>query len=340
MKNKTNLYIKLYCPRAFLLSQENLKQPKHYLTNPKLNKSSKRTYKKEKLKLKESVYKFVNNTRKIQVKNEEKFINGNKNTINNYISVLNDANIDEGIVLNKYFAYVKKYNIEYEKSQQLKLKGKLIPIKIQEKLIKNLKKNIKFFKSLSNNMLMKYMLENKEKFSHYLDEISSYKTKNSSYNYNKKKYSININNFTSKSIDTKTNFKTVTNEENKIYQNHLKNNNNNYINLNTVSNLKLKLGEIKNNYLLTPYSRNRSKDKYNAKTNSTRFSNKDSIKINNKYYTPYIKKKHIKNSSDNNKSNEIKTSRSDYKFHGTEFQSVLNAFKKLKSNDVYKLTLE
>jgi hypothetical protein len=198
------LYIKLICPRATLLSQENLKKPKYYLTNPNLKESSKRTYQKEKLKFKENIYKFVHNTRKIQVKNEEKFINGNKKTINNYISVLNDANIDEGIVLNKYFAYVKKYNIEFEKSQQLKLKGKLIPIKIQEKLIKNLKKNIKFFKSLSNNMLMKYMIENKEKFTQYLDEISSYKTKNSSYNHNKKKYSIDINNYTSKSNKSKT----------------------------------------------------------------------------------------------------------------------------------------
>ena len=339
MKNKTNLYIKLYCPRVSLLSPENLKKPKYYLTNPNLNKSSKRTYKKENLKIKESIYKFVRNTRKIQVKNEEKFINGNKNTINNYISVLNDANIDEGIVLNKYFAYVKKYNIEFEKSQQLKLKGKLIPIKIQEKLIKNLKKNIKFFKSLSNNMLMKYMIENKEKFTQYLDEISSYKTKNSSYNHNKKKYSIDINNYTSKSNKSKTILNTVTNEQNNRYQNHLKDKSN-YNNLNTVSNLKLKLGEIKNKYLLTPYSRNKSKDKYSGKTNSTHYSNKDSIKINNKYYTPYIKKKFIKNCLDNNKNNEIQTSRSDNKLQNYEFQNVLNTFKKLKANEVNKVTLE
>ena len=62
---------------------------------------------------------------------------------------------------------------------------------------------------------------------------------------------------------------------------------------------------------MTPYSRNKSKDKYSGKTNSTHYSNKDSIKINNKYYTPYIKKKFIKNCLDNNKNNEIQTSRSD-----------------------------
>ena len=33
-----------------------------------------------------------------------------------------------------------------------------------------------------------FLIENKEKFTQYLDEISSYKTKNSSYNHNKKKY--------------------------------------------------------------------------------------------------------------------------------------------------------
>ena len=52
-------------------------------------------------------------------------MNKNKKKINNDYSILNDAHIDEGIVLNKYFAYLKKYNIDYEKSKQLKLKQKL-----------------------------------------------------------------------------------------------------------------------------------------------------------------------------------------------------------------------
>ena len=118
---KTHFYIKLYCPRTSLLFQENLKQSKYNLTS----KSTKRTFKKEKIKIKESLYNFVRNTKKNQVKNEERTINRNKNKINKYISILNDANIDEGIVLNKYFAYVKRYNIEYEKSQKLKLEGEL-----------------------------------------------------------------------------------------------------------------------------------------------------------------------------------------------------------------------
>ena len=222
---KTHFYIKLYCPRTSLLFQENLKQSKYNLTS----KSTKRTFKKEKIKIKESLYNFVRNTKKNQVKNEERTINRNKNKINKYISILNDANIDEGIVLNKYFAYVKRYNIEYEKSQKLKLEGELIPIKTQEKLIKNMKNNIKFFKSLSNNMLMKYMIENKEKFTQYLEEISSYKAKNSlSYNYNKRKDSINKNNISiSKSNDTKTILKTFSNnDENKRYILSHKDNNN------------------------------------------------------------------------------------------------------------------
>ena len=335
---KTHFYIKLYCPRTSLLFQENLKQSKYNLTS----KSTKRTFKKEKIKIKESLYNFVRITKKNQVKNEERTIKRNKNKINKYISILNDANIDEGIVLNKYFAYVKRYNIEYEKSQKLKLEGELIPIKTQEKLIKNMKNNIKFFKSLSNNMLMKYMIENKEKFTQYLEEISSYKAKNSlSYNYNKRKVSINKNNISiSKSNDTKTILKTFSNnDENKRYILSHKDNNN-YNNLNTVSNLKLKIEDKtnkNNNKFLTPHSRNKSKDKNSGNKYSTISSNKGSVSVNNKYYTPFITKKLIKNCLENNKSNEILTSRSDYKLQNYKFP---NASKKSKNKEIYKLTLD
>ena len=341
MKNKTYFFSKLYCPRISLLSLNNFKRSKYSVTTQNLKKHSKMSFKKESVKIKETVYNFVHNTRKNQIKHEQRFVNRNKNEINQYISILNEANIDEGIVLNKYFAYIKNYNNEFTKSQKLKLKGNLIPIKTQERIIKNLKKNIKFFQSLSNNMLMKYMVENKEKFSQYLDEISSYKTKNTSQNYNQKKYSIDKNVSVSKSNDTKTILKTFSsNDENNRYQNHLLDNNNNYNNLNTVSNLKLKIGEnlpIKNNIFMTPHSRNRNKENYNGNTNPNLFSHKESINVNKKYYTPFIKKKFIKNCLENYKGNEILSSRSDYKMENYKFP---NASKKTKNKEFYKLTLE
>ena len=182
MKQKIPHYKNLYCPRGSLLLQESSKLSKYNLTNPDFSKystKSKMIFKKEKPKIKESIFNLLRNTKKAQIRKEHKLVNKNNKTINNYISILNDAHIDEGIVLNKYFAYLKRYNVEYEKSRQIKLKQILIPIKTQEKVIRNMKKNMKFFKSISNHMIMKYMIDNKEKFNQYMNEISSYKTRNS-----------------------------------------------------------------------------------------------------------------------------------------------------------------
>ena len=92
-----------------------------------------------------------------------------------------------------------------------------------------------------------------------------------------------------------------------------------------------------NNKFLTPHSRNKSKDKNSGNKYSTISSNKGSVSVNNKYYTPFITKKLIKNCLENNKSNEILTSRSDYKLQNYKFP---NASKKSKNKEIYKLTLD
>ncbi len=230
MKQKIPHYKNLYCPRGSLLLQESSKLSKYNLTNPDFNKystKSKMIFKKEKPKIKESIFNLLRNTKKVQIRKEHKLVNKNNKTINNYISILNDAHIDEGIVLNKYFAYLKRYNVEYEKSRQIKLKQILIPIKTQEKLIRNMKKNMKFFKSISNHMIMKYMIDNKEKFNQYMNEISSYKTRNS----------LSINNHR----------KTISTEKN-ISISKFSNNNNNKNALKTYSNYDENLRYI-NSYM-------------------------------------------------------------------------------------------
>ena len=148
MKQKIPHYKNLYCPRGSLLLQESSKLSKYNLTNPDFNKystKSKMIFKKEKPKIKESIFNLLRNTKKVQIRKEHKLVNKNKKTINNYISILNDAHIDEGIVLNKYFAYLKRYNVEYEKSQQIKLKQILNSYKNSRKGDKKYEKKYEVF---------------------------------------------------------------------------------------------------------------------------------------------------------------------------------------------------
>ena len=315
--------MKLYCPRRSLLIQESPKLSKYSLTNPNLKNhsiESKMIFKKENPKMKESIFNLIRNTKKNQIRKEQNIVNKNKITIKNYIDVLNDAHIDEGIVLNQYFAYLKKYNIEYSKSQQIKLKQILIPIKNQEKSIKNMKRSIKFYKSISNHMIMKYMVENKDKFNKYMNEISSYKTRNSiSHNHNKKRFSTEKNISTSRINDNKSVFKTYFNYgENLKYKNsYLDKNNKNDVNRNNISNLKLKIGDsssLKNKNTLSTYLSRKNTEHKNSKGSSVTLDyNRTSINVNNKYYTPFRNKKKFTNISDNNKNNEIFFNRSEYK---------------------------
>ena len=327
MEHKTHLYHHLHCPKVSLLLQESTKKIDYNLTTPNKYKNtiqSKMLFKKEKIKIKESIFNLIKNTKKNKIKNDQKTVTNNNKKINKYISVLNDAHIDEGIVLNKYFAYVKRYNIEYINSQKQKLKNILIPIKNQEKLIKNIKKNIKFFKSISNHMLMKYMIENQEKLNQYMDEISSYKTRNSlSFNYNKGKHSIDRNISLSKTNDNKTILKTFSNNDRKrrrkIKSNYPTNKN--------VSNLKLIIGDsspMKNSYSLTPFSRDKYKIKNKRKNSVNTISHKVLIDVNNNYFTPFVHTKTEKDSSENKKNNENKEktfNRSNFQLQNYKFRS-------------------
>ena len=162
MNHNINHNQNFFNSRSPLILKESSKKSKYTLTTPNSNPhsiKSKMIFKREKQKVKECIFSHLRSSKKIQIKRENKMMNKNKDTINDYIDVLNDANIDEGIVLNKYFAYLKKYRFEYAKSQESKFRQLIIPIKNQEKEIKNLKRNIKFFKSISNHMIIKYMIE-------------------------------------------------------------------------------------------------------------------------------------------------------------------------------------
>lgn len=314
MKHKTPFYLQLSCPRAVLLFKESSKKPKYILTDNNFNSKSKTIFKKEKPKIKESIFNLIRNTKKNQIRRENKMVINNKNRINNYISILNDAHIDEGIVINQYFSYLKKNDIEYEKSQQLKMKQMIIPIKYQEKLIKDKKKSIKFFKSISNHMIMKYMFENKDKLNQYMNEIYSYKSRNSlSLNYNKRRFSTNQS-----VLSTRTNYKQNVLKTYSNYDDNLK-----YIDTinnqskDTISNLKLKIrGSIslkpKDSLSINFLKQEKIKNKRKSSVYTIRGDDKE---LDIQYFTPLIKKKNMKYYTENNKNNNKGkvTSRSGYK---------------------------
>jgi hypothetical protein len=330
MHGKVHYFTKYTCPKAFLLFNETAKLSKSNLTNPDFKNfliKSKNVFKKEKSKFKESVFSLLKNTQKVQIRRDNKMVNQNKKTINKYINILNDAHIDEGIVLNKYFAYLKKYNIEYEKSQQLKLKEKLIPILNQEKMIKDLKKNIKFFKSISNHMIMKYMIENKDKFNQYMNEISTYKSRNTlSNNYRKKTLSTEKNSSLMKTNDTRTILKTYSNNIENFRYNNFYVASDDYLKKNTISNLKLNIMDspkVSNENIILTQSRDNKHRVKNKKhlTGSSKFFN-GSIDVSNKFFTPFKVRKIKINSTENKKiRNENLSSRSDYKTKNYKFNN-------------------
>ena len=206
-------------------------------------------------------------------------------------------------------------------------KNIIIPILNQEKMIKDLKKNIKFFKSISNHMIMKYMIENKDKFNHYMNEISSYKTRNTlSNNYYRKTLSTEKNISLFKKNDTKTILRTFsTNEENLGPNNNFYIGNDNNSKKKTISNLKLDIADspiIRRGNILLTQSRNKKYQIKNKKnlTTTYKFFN-GSIDVSNKYLTPFQIRKIKINSSENKKNNnEILSSRSDYKTRNYKFK--------------------
>ena len=173
-------------------------------------------------------------------------------------------------------------------------------------------------------MMIKYMIENKEKFNQYMNEISSYKTRNcNSYNYHKKTYSTDKNISISKYDDNKSVLKTFSNyDENIGYKNSYMDKDNN-LNKNTISNLKFKLGDslsIKNDGL-SSYLRNKNSNKNDKRKLSVVLKvHRDSIDVNHKYMTPF-KKRRFTNLCESNKNNEIQSNRSDYKTMNNNFSN-------------------
>ena len=133
---------------------------------------SKNLFKLEKPKKKESIFKEFKDVPKKIILKDNKSIKKKLKDLKNYFDILNDTNLDEEIVLNKYFAYLKRSKTEADEYKELHAKDILTPIKKKEKEIRERIKRIKFYNSLSNQMLIKYMVENKKKFTKYLNEVS------------------------------------------------------------------------------------------------------------------------------------------------------------------------
>ena len=168
-----------------LLKSENVFEENNELTCPNISHNyqtifksnnylvkSKKIFKREKYKVKEDIFKAIKEVPRKQIRREQYILNKNTKLLLESFSVLNNATIDEGIVLNKYFAYLKRADIEYREMLKQKYKNMIIPIKLKEKEIKNIIKKIRFHKSVSNQMMMKYMVDNKQKFNDYLKEVS------------------------------------------------------------------------------------------------------------------------------------------------------------------------
>ena len=164
---------------------------------------SQNLFKLGKPKKKDSIFKEIKDVPKKIILRDNKSIKKKLKDLKNYFDILNDTNLDEEIVLNKYFAYLKRSKTEADEYKELHAKDILTPIKKKEKEIRERIKRIKFYNSLSNQMLIKYMVENKKKFTKYLNEVSknnikkydSYDQSNkigSLYNQNNHRYDDNL----------------------------------------------------------------------------------------------------------------------------------------------------
>ena len=344
MKNDNNLYsdsvnkkyrLKTEPSKSYELNSKN-KSLKYHLLFPKNNilLERKSFLKPEKINLKENIFQLFKDVPKKQIKKEKTTMKNNINKLMHSISILNNANIDEGIVLNKYFAYLKNYGVEYDKKMKLELENMLKPIRKKEKEIKNMKKNINFYKSISNQMLMKYMIENKDKLNEYMKEISAYKNKNTEVNHDSYR-TRNIVYFSDKN-NSKSN--SYFNNGKKIFNTCSNNNINNkkislrqqMMNNNKKVTPKMKLKNEENNLFITSYSRNNKK--YNSHIRAlTAFSSpKSSFSINTKYFTPQTTKRKNKFQITNNEKSTGKTnysSKKTFKIKDYNFKNIFNRIK-------------
>lgn len=157
---------------------------------------SKNLFKLEKPKKKESIFKEFKDVPKKIILKDNKSIKKKLKDLKTYFAILNDTTLDEEIVLNKYFAYLKKSKTEANEYKELHAKDMFTPISKKEKEIREIKRRLKFYNSISNQMLIKYMVENKKKFTKYLKEVSenSIKKYNSYDQSNKIRYLYSQNN--------------------------------------------------------------------------------------------------------------------------------------------------
>ena len=173
-----------------LLKISNPKNKKYEITSP--NRSSnfnelfqnnnyllrtKNIFTHEKPKDKEYIFKELTDTSKKMILKDKINLRKKQRQLLESFAILSDTSLDEGIVLNKYFAYLKRSKIEENEKLHLKYLKMLIPIKKKEKEIQEIKRRIKFFKSVSDRMLMKYMVDNKEKFTKYLEDVKNNRIK-------------------------------------------------------------------------------------------------------------------------------------------------------------------
>jgi hypothetical protein len=148
---------------------------------------SQNLFKLEKPKKKESIFKELKDVPKKIILKDNKSIKKKLKDLKTYFAILNDTTLDEEIVLNKYFAYLKKSKTDANEFKELQARDLIYPIKKKEKEIRERKRRLKLLNSISNQMLISYMMENKKKFTKYLDEVPKNNIKkNNSYDQSNK----------------------------------------------------------------------------------------------------------------------------------------------------------
>ena len=305
----------------------------------------KEIFKPEKIKFKENIFKYFKEVPKKHIKREKERVQKTKQHLLHSLAILKDTNLDEGFVLNKYFLYLKKSGVEYKELMKVRLKNMIKPIKKKEKEIKNMKKDINFYKSISNQMLLKYMIENKDKLYEYMSEKvkhndnggESYrnyshlhKTRNLTY------ISDKSNSKTSKSTNYKVKNIFLTNANDRIKKNTLRNQlyeNKNKINDKKVV-PKLKLKEEENNFFITRYSRNKNNihTKQGNKKLSNTYSSNSYMNIKKSYLTPQTtqRKKSANNLMINTEKTNKKTNYSSKRSYKMKDYNINNLFHKIK----------
>lgn len=304
---------------------------------------TKRIFKYERKKEKDHIFKLFKEVPKRQAKREQVTLKNNHKHLLHSLAILNNANIDEGIILNKYFAYLKNSSVERKQLMELKYKNMLTPIKQKEKEIQKMKKRINFHKSISNLMLMKIMIENKEKLDEFIKELKqnennpeySYgwdRPKNALYFSDKRKHKskLYLKDHSSNLFLTGSN---NSNNRKRIFMRG-------QFDKKYVPNLKLKSGETNINddfdeIFITSYSRNKNQNNFQNQDYTTAHTPKNSIIINNKYYTPQTNKRDSQLYNLINEKNTGKTchsSRKSFRNKNIDFNNIFSKFKKSELN--------